>query len=244
MSLPELPEDAPPPSRWAKRVPHHEPHGLDLLEAHVLAWSTNAYELAKMSVWQIAWGVLPLLALLASIGGFAAVFGSPRDIRIGRTDAPDMNDVPWAALSYSVAILGVVLILVRWITDGRRRNGALQILLGLAFVFGVLGVLVANQLAADEGASLGFMMVPAYVMMAMALVVIVIIQLSPPMEPEPITPAMPIEQLDEKAMGYLMKERSEAIGILGERRMLPDVDIKVLKARPLGRLHIAEDGTG
>lgn len=242
MSLPELPEDPPRPSRWAERVSHHEPHGLDLLEAHVLAWSGRADALAKMSAWQIAWGVLPLLALLASIGGFAAVFGSPRDIRIGRTDAPDMNDVPWAALSYSVAILGVILILVRWITDGRRRNKTLQILLGLTFVFGVLGVLVAYQLAAEEGVSLGLMMTPAYVMLALALVLIVIIQLSPPMEPVPEVPVVPIEELGEKALRYVMKERNDAIDTLAERRMLPDVDVKVLKARPLGRLHIEEGG--
>lgn len=241
MSLPELPKDAPPPSRWAAQVKHHEPHGLDLLEAHVLAWSGRADALAKMSVWQIAWGVMPLLALLASIGGFAAVFGNPRDIAIGRTDAPDMNDVPWAALSYGVAIVGVVLILVRWVVDGRRRNGSLLIILGLVIGFGVLGVLVAHQLAAEERVGLGLVMLPAYVMMALAAVVIVIIQLSPPMEPEPETPAMPIEELGEKALKYVMKERNDAIDKLAERRMLPGIDVNVLKARPLGRLHIAED---
>lgn len=242
MSLPELPEDPPAPRDWARQVRRHEPHGLDLLEAHALAWSTKAAALEKMSIWQIAWGVMPLLALLASIGGFAAVFGSPRDIAIGRTDAPDMNDVPWAALSYGVAIVGVVLILIRWITDGRRRNGALQIVLGLVVLFGVLGVPVAYQLAAEEGADLGLMMLPAYVMMALAAVVFVLIQLSPPQEPVPEAPAISVKELNEKAMGYLMKERNQAIDILGERRMLlENVDIKVLKARPLGRLHIEDD---
>lgn len=244
MSLPELPKDPPPPSRWATRVRRHEPHGLDLLEAHVLAWSARAEALAKMSARQIAWGVMPLLALLASIGGFAAVFGNPRDIAIGRTDAPDMDDVPWAALSYGVAIVGVAVILIRWIVDGRRRNGSLLIILGLVIVFGVLGVLVAFQLAREEGAGLGLMMLPAYAMMALALVVMVFIQLSPPMEPVPETAVVPIEELSEKALRYVMKERNDAIDKLAERRMLPDVDVEVLKARPLGRLHIAEDEAG
>lgn len=241
MSLPELPAHPPAPRDWARKVQRHEPHGLDLLEAHVIAWSTKADVLAKTSGWKIAWGVVPLLALLASIGGFAAVFGNPRDVFIGRTDAPDMNDIPLAAISYGVAIVGVVLILIRWIVDGRRRNGALQIVLALTLVFGVLGVPVVYQLAAEDGASVGPMMIPAYVMMALAVVVIVLIQLSPPKEPVPEAPEITIDELNEKAMGYLMKERSQAIDILGERRMLPEVDIKVLKARPLGRLHIEED---
>lgn len=241
MSLPELPAHPPTPRDWARKVRRHEPHGLDLLEAHVLAWSTKADDLAKTSNWQIAWGLMPFLALFASIGGFAAVFGNPRDIAIGRTDAPDVNDVPFAAISYGVAIIGVILILIRWITDGRRQNGALQFLLALTVLFGVLGVFVTYLLAAEEGFVVGLMMLPAYVMMALAAVVFVLIQLSPPMEPEPEAPVVPIDELGEKAMKYLMKERSQAIDILGERRMLPEVDIKALKARPLGRLHIEED---
>jgi hypothetical protein len=213
---------------------------LDVLEAHVLAWSSRADELAKTPKWRIAWGVSPLLALLASIGGFAAVFGNPRDIAIGRTDAPEAGDIPWAMTSYGVAALGVVLIFIRWFETGRRRNGSLQIMLGLSFAFGVLGVLIAYQLAAEDGIDPGLTMLPAYVMMALALIVFVIIQLSPRMEPEPEIAPLPVEQLDEKAMKYLMQERNEAIKTLGERRMLPDVDVEVLKARPLGRLHIEE----
>lgn len=241
MSLPELPEDSPPPTRWARRVSRHEPHGLEVLEAHVLAWSARADALAKMSGWQIAGGVMPLLALLASIGGFAVVFGNPRDIAIGRTDEPTAADIPFASISYGVAAVGVVVILIRWIVDGRRRNGSLLILLGLMAGFGVAGVLLAYQLAPDDSTGVGLMMIPAYAMMALALVVFVVIQSSPPRQPEPKTPVVPIDELDEKTMGYLLKERRQAIDILGERRMLPDVDVKVLKARPLGRLHIEED---
>ena len=240
MSLPELPAHPPAPRDWARKVQRHEPHGLDQLEAHVIAWSTKANELAKTSNWKIAWGVAPLLALLASIGGFAAVFGNPRDEFIGRTDAPDLNDIPLAGISYAVATVGVVLILIRWVVDGRRRNGALQIVLGLTFLFGGLGIPVAYQLTAEAGVGLGLMMLPAYVMMAAAVVVFILIQLSPSQDPVPEPALISIDELDEKAMGYLMKERSQAIDILSERRLLPDVDVKVLKARPLGRLHIEE----
>jgi len=38
-----------------------------------------------------------------------------------------------------------------------------------------------------------------------------------------------------------MRERNEAIKTLAERRMPPDVDVEVLKARPLGRLHVEEN---
>lgn len=240
MSLPEIGPDPLKPSLWAQRVRHSAPHGLDVLEAHVLAYAREADELAKTPWWRIAWGVSPLLALLASIGGFAAVFGNPRDIAIGRTDAPDASDIPWAMLSYGVAAFGVVLIFIRWFETGRRRNGALQIMLALTFAFGVFGVLIAYQLGAEDGID-PMAMLPAYVMMALAVVVFVIIQLSPRMEPEPETPPLPVEELGEKAMKYLMQERNEAIKTLGERRMLPDVDVEVLKARPLGRLHIEED---
>src|SRR5690606_14459981 len=241
MSLPEIGPRPLRPGLWARRVSRSAPHGLDVLEAHVLAWSSQADELARTPWWRIAWGVAPLLALLASIGGFAAVFGNPRDIAIGRTDASDSADVPWAMLSYGVAAFGVVLILVRWFTDGRRRNGSLQIMLGLTFGFGAAGVPLAYQLAAEDGIDLGPTMLPAYVMMALALVVFLVIQLSPRMEPEPETPPVPVEELGEKAMKYLLQERNEAIKTLAERRMLPDIDVEVLKARPLGRLHIEED---
>ncbi len=196
-----------------------------------------------MPWWRIAWGVSPLLAMLASIGGFAAVFGNPRDVWIGRTDAPDSADIPWAMLSYSVAAIGVVLIFVYWIvTSKRRRNGSLQIMLALVFVFGLLGVPVAHQLAREAGIDLGLMpLLPVYVMMGLAVIVFVIIQLSPPMPPEPDTPPIPVDQLEPKAMKILMRERNDAIKKLAERGMLPDVDVDVLQARPLGRLHISDD---
>ncbi|GAA1535793.1 hypothetical protein HD600_001591 [Microbacterium ginsengiterrae] len=241
MSLPELPADPPPPSRWARRVSRDAPHGLDVLEAHVLAWAGQADALSKTPWWRIAWGVSPLLALLASIGGFAAVFGNPRDIAIGRVDAPDAGSIPWAMVSYGVAALGVVLIFLYWFTTGRRRNGSLQVMLVLTFAFGVLGLLFAYQLAAEDGGVSLVAMLPAFVMMPLAVVVFVIIQLSPKPEPEPAAPPVAVADLDEKAMRYLMRERNEAIKTLAERRMLPNVDVEVLKARPLGRLHIEED---
>lgn len=242
MSLPELPPDSPPPSRWARRVSRDEPHGLDVLEAHVLAWTTRADELAKMPKWRIAWSIAPLLALFASIGGFAAVFGNPRDIAIGRTDAPDAGSIPWAMLSYGVAALGVILIYIRWFVDGRRRNGSLLILLGLIIAFGVFGVLIAFQLAAQDGVEVQMTMLPSYVMMGLAAVVFVVILLSPPQLPVVPPPPIPIDELGEKAMQYVMQERADAIDTLAERRLLPDVDVTELKTRPLGRLHI-EEGT-
>lgn len=241
MSLPEIGPDPLKPSLWAERVSRSAPHGLDVLEAHVLAYTTEAQDLAKKSFCEIAWGVSPLVAFLASVGGFAAVFGSPRDIAIGRMDEPDAGAIPWAMISYSVAAVGVLLIFGRWWELGRRRNGALQIMLALAFAFGVFGLLVAYQLAAEAGIDPGLGMLPAYVMMALALVVFVIIQLSPKGEPEPEAPPIPISELSEKAMKYVVQERNDALGKLKERRMLPDIDVEVLKARPLGRLHIEED---
>lgn len=243
MALPEIGPDPLRPALWAQRVSRSEPHGLDVLEARVLAYTGRADELAKTPVWRIAWGVSPLLALLASIGGFAAVFGNPRDIAIGRVDEPDAGDIPWAMVSYGVAAVGVVLIFVFWFAGGRRRNGSLLIMLGLTFGFGIVGVLIAHQLAAESGVQVGpMMLLPAYVMMALAVIVFVIILLSPPMDPEPDRPPVPVDELGEKAMKYLMKERDEAIDALSERRMLPDVDVEVLKARPLGRLHIDDGG--
>jgi len=241
MSLPEIGPDPLKPSTWAERVSRSDPHGLDVLEAHVLAYTTGAEELAKTPWWRLAWGVLPLLPMLASIGGFAAVFGNPRDIAIGRMEEPDAGSIPWAMISYGVAAVGVVLILIRWFVDGRRRNGALLIMLGLTLGFGVFGVLIAFQLAAEDGVEVGSMMLPAYVMMALAVIVFVIIVLSPPMDPIVSAPPIPVEELSEKALKYVMQERNDAIKTLAERRMLPEgADVDVLKARPLGRLHIEE----
>lgn len=208
-----------------------------------MAHTTAVDEISRTPWWRIAWGVSPLVPLLASIGGFAAVFGNPRDIRIGRVDASDAADIPWAMLSYSVAAIGVILIFIFWmVTLKRRRNGSLQTMLLFTFAFGVLGVLVSNQLAGETEIDLGLMsLLPVYVMMALAGIVFVIVRLSPPMEPEPRIPPIPVEQLDEKAMKYLIRERNDAIQTLAKRRMLPNVDVDVLRARPLGRLHIADD---
>ncbi len=243
MSLPNIGPHPLRPHLWAQRVSRSAPHGLDVLEAHVLAYTTEADEASRTPWWRIAWGVSPFLALLASIGGFAAVFGSPRDIRIGRTDAPDAADIPWAMVSYSVAAIGVVLIFVYWIvTSKRHRNGALQITLVLTFAFGVFGVFITHQLARDAGTRPELMpMVPVYVMVVLAVIVFVIIQCSPPMPPEPDIPPMPVDQLGPKAMKILMRERNDAIKTLAERRLLPGVDVDELQARPLGRLHISDD---
>lgn len=241
MSLPEVGPDPLKPSLWAQRVSRSDPHGLDSLEAHVLAYATEADELSKTPKWRIAWNLAPLLALLAAIGGFAAVFGNPRDIAIGRTDAPDAGDIPFAVISYGVAVVGVILILIRWYLDGRRRNGALQIVLALTFAFGVAGVLIAYQLAAAEGIGLGVMMLPAFALIVVALVAFVIIQLSPRQPQQQAKAQVAIDELDEKGMRYVMQERNEAIDALARRHMLPDIDVAVLKARPLGRLHIEED---
>ena len=245
MTLPELPKSPPRPLVWASRVRHNEPHGLDLLEAHVLAYASRADELSKMSWWSIAWNVVSqLLAVFASIGGFAAVFGNPRTEWRGWTDAPDMDAIPWASLSYGVAIVGIVLIVIRWIRDGRRRDTGLRVALAWTFAFGVLGVAVAFALAAEADMDLGSKMLTAYMMMGLAVIVFVLIQLSPPPDPEPERPTVSVEELDERGIKYLMQARDEALDKYWERRLDPDLNLdmlKELKARPLGRLHLNDE---
>ena len=152
-----------------------------------------------------------------------------------------MNDVFWAMLSYSVAAVGVVLIFVFWFEAGRRRNRALQFMLVGTAVFGVLGIVITYHLAAQEGVSVGWLMLPAFVTIGLSIIVLVLIQLSPPMDPVHPAPPIPIDQLSEKTMREVMRGRNEAIDTLARRRMLADVDVKALKARPLGRLQIEED---
>lgn len=245
MTLPELPKDPPSPLEWVSRVHRDEPHGLDVLEAHVLAYATEADELAKTPGWTIAWNVVSrLLAVFTSIGGFAAVFGNPRTEWRGWTDAPDVDAIPWASLSYGVAIVGVVLIVVRWIGDGRRRDQGLRVALVWTFVFGALGVPVAFTLAAEAAEDPGLTMLPAYLMMGLAVIVFVLIQLSPPPDPAPERPTVSIEELDERGMKYLMRERDQALDMYWERHLDPDLNLdrlQELKARPLGRLHLQGD---
>lgn len=245
MSLPELPEDPLSPGECAERVTRLEPHGLDMLEAHVLAYATDADALSKLSPWKIAWGVAPpFLSVFASIGGFAALFGSPEHINRGWVEEPDMTAVPWASLCYGVAIGGVILLLVHWFQAGRRRYPGMLYYLGVTFVFGALGVPVAFGIAAEAGTGLGLMILPTYVMMGLAAIVFVIIQFSPRPDPEPERPILTIDDLDDKAMRTLMRERRNAIKKLWLRGRLPDVDLKKLRqlqARPLGRLHIDDD---
>lgn len=245
MTLPELPKGPPRPQEWVSRVHHDEPHGLDMLEAHVLAYATRADEIAKTSWWRIAWMVVSsVLAVFASIGSFAAVFGNPRTEWRGWTDAPDIDAIPWASLSYGVAIIGIVLIVIRWMVDGRRRDSGPRVALVWTFVFGALGVLVAFGLAAEAEEGFGLVMLPAYVMMGLAVIVFALIQFSPPPDPEPERPLVSVEELDERGMKYLMWARNEALDKYWERRLDPDLNLdrlKELKARPLGRLHLDDE---
>lgn len=77
-------------------------------------------------------------------------------------------------------------------------------------------------------------------MMALAVLVFNIIQCSPLPEPEIEKPPVPVDQLDDKGMRYLMQERRKALDELWRRHLLPNANgkaLKRLKARPLGRLH-------
>lgn len=246
MTLPELPKDAPGPLEWVSKVRRDEPHGLDVLEAHVLAYAAEADRIAKTPWWSIAWNITSgLLALLASIGGFAAVFGNPRTESRGWTDAPDVDAIPWASLSYSVAIVGIALIAIQWIRHGRRRNAGLRAVLVWTFVFGALGAAVAFALAGEAGIQLGLLMLPAYLTMGLAAILFLLIQLSPPPDPEPERPTVSIEDLDERAMRHLMRVRNEALDKYWSRRLDPDLNVDVLKelkTRPLGKLHLEPYG--
>src|SRR5690606_30239143 len=114
----------------------------------------------------------------------------------------------------------------------------LRLSLTIIFVFGALGIPVAYFLAGRDGVGMGLLMVPTYVMMGLAAVLFALVQLSPPPEPPP---EVALEDLDEKTVRYLLRQRARALDLLVKRGMLPDKDIDALKARPLGRLHIEDE---
>lgn len=175
---------------------------------------------------------------LASIGGFAALLGDDRAIRLGRMTERDAGDIPFAAACYAVAALGVVVLLVGWAREGRRRTPGLRLTLTFIFAFGALGIPVAYMLTARDGVGMGLLMVPTYVMMGLAAVLFVLVQLSPLPEPQQ---EVALEDLDEKTVKRLVTLRRRAIDTLVERGLLPDENIDALKARPLGRLHIEDE---
>ena len=150
----------------------------------MLAYRTRAAKWTAMSVplriWSIAVTYLPLLA---SIGGFAALLGDERAIRLGRMDAPDAGDIPFAAGCYAVAALGVIALFLEWVREGRIRMSGLRPVIVMIFLFGVLGIPLAHMLAARDGADMGFMLVPTYVTMVLAVVLFVLVQVSPAPEP-------------------------------------------------------------
>lgn len=239
MSLPPIPPDSPTPRQWAEQVHRLEPHGLDVLEAHVFAYATKADELSKTSAWSMASTIVTgYLSFFGSVGGFAALVGNPRAIRRGWADEPDISVVPWASLSYTVGIVGVLLMFGWWLRNSRRRLPGPRYLLFFTIVFGALGIPFASRLAAEAQVDLGLTMLPTYIMMGLAALLFLLIQFSPRPDPEPQKPTVPIEELDEKALRYLMRERNEAIDIYVRRRLGPELDAKVLKARPLGQLHL------
>lgn len=205
----------------------------------MVAYRTQAAKWTAMSVplriWTIAVMYLPVLA---SIGGFAALMGDDRAIRLGRMDAPDSGDIPFAGVCYAVAAFGIIMLIAEWLRHGRRRAPGLRLAAVVTFVFGAVGIPLAHMLAARDGVGVGFLLVPTYVMMALAAALFVLAQLSPPPEPEA---QLDLEDLDDKTVAYLLKQRSKAIDELVKRGMLPDEDIDALKARPIGRLHLEED---
>lgn len=242
MTLPELPPNPPHPTSWAEKVLRSEPHGLDVLEAHVLAYATQADELSKTPWWRIAWEVVPvLLALFGSVGGFGALVGNDKFINRGWSDEPNIDDVPWASVSYWAASFGIILMFIQWVERGRRRDSGTMYWLGWIFLFGILGVPFASRLADKAGVPFDFgMMTAAFVMMALAAVLCIVILLSPKPDPTPVAVPVPISELNDKAMGYLMRERNAAIDIYVRRQLGEERDAKALKARPLGRLHLEE----
>ncbi|MGI6879923.1 hypothetical protein [Microbacterium sp. gxy059] len=240
MTLPDVGSDPLPPASWARSVSRYDPHGLDLLEAHVVAHRGKAAAWTALSVPRRIWaGLIGFVPWLASIGGFAALLGDDRAIRLGRMTERDAGDIPFAAVCYAVAAIGVAVLFVRWARGGRRRTPGLRLTMTIIFVFGALGIPVAYMLAAEDGVGMGLMMVPTYVMMGLAAVLFVLVQMSPPAEPAAVD--IELEDLDEKTVRHLMKQRGRAIDELVKRGLLPDENIEALKARPLGRLHIEED---
>ena len=242
MTFPELPPNPPSPTQWAEKVFLSEPHGLDLLEAHVLAYATQADELSKTPWWRIAWDIAPvMLALFGSIGGFAVLVGNDKYINRGWSSEPSINDLPWASLSYWAASIGILLMVVQWLGRGHRRDVGPQFWLGWIFLFGILGIPFASRLADNAGRVFEFeMMTAAFVMMGLALVFCIVIQFSPKAEPEPARQPVPLSELNEKAMGYLMRERNAAIDIYVRRELGEERDADILKARPLGQLHVGD----
>lgn len=242
MKLPDIGPDPLPPSMWARSVSRYEPHGLDVLEAHVVAHRMNASEWTKSSALQKIWAFLVgFVPWLASIGGFAALLGDDRAIRLGRMTPRDAGDIPFASVCYAIAALGVVVLLVAWVREGRKQTPGLRLTMTIIFVFGALGIPVAYMLAAREGVDMGLMMLPAYVMMGLAILLFILVQMSP--LPEMKVQEIALEDLDEKTVKRLLMLRGRAIDTLVQRGLInSDVaDINVLKARPLGRLHIEDD---
>ncbi|MBM7674976.1 hypothetical protein [Gracilibacillus alcaliphilus] len=242
MMLPDIGPDPLSPPMWARKVSRYEPHGLDVLEAHVVAQRTNASEWTKSSALQKIWAFLVgFVPWMASIGGFAALLGDDRAIRLGRMTPRDAGDIPFAAICYAIAALGVVVLLVDWVREGRKRTPGIRLTMTIIFVFGALGIPVAYMLAAREGVDMGLMMVPTYVMMGLAVTLFILVQMSP--RPEAKVQEIALEDLDEKTVKRLLMLRGRAIDTLVQRGLIDgDVaDINALKARPLGRLHIEED---
>lgn len=241
MTLPDIGPNPLPPSAWARKVRRSEPHGLDVLEAHVVAFRTRAAKWASSSVLSRAWTVILIFVpMLASIGGFAALLGDDRAIRLGRMEAPTFDDIPLAMISYAVAVLGLIGYFVYWLREGRTRVGGLIPVVVIIFVFGAIGIPVAYMLAARDDGDIGLLLLPVYVMMALAAVLFVLLLKSPRPEPE-VEEDVALEDLDERSVKLLLQHRGWAIDELVKRRMLPDENIDALKARPLGRLHIEED---
>lgn len=237
--LPDIGPDPLPPSLWAGKVSRFDPHGLDVLEAHVIAHRTSAAAWTKLSAWQKIWRrLVDFVPWLASIGGFAALLGDDRAIRLGRMTERDSGDIPFAAACYAVAAAGVVVLFLGWLRGGRRRQPGLRLNVTIIFVFGALGIPVAYMLANRDGVGMGLMLVPTYVMMGLAAVLFVLVQLSPPPEPPP---EVALDDLDETTVRHLLKLRGRALDTLVKRGMLPEEGLAALKARPLGRLYAEED---
>lgn len=78
-------------------------------------------------------------------------------------------------------------------------------------------------------------------MMGLAILLFILVQMSP--LPEMKVQEIALEDLDEKTVKRLLMLRGRAIDTLVQRGLInSDVaDINVLKARPLGRLHIEDD---
>lgn len=68
--LPDIGPDPLSPSVWASKVAPYEPHGLDLLEAHVVAHRSAAAEWTRTPLLRKIWdGFVGFVPWMASIGG-------------------------------------------------------------------------------------------------------------------------------------------------------------------------------